>query len=187
MGRPSSASANGTFFAGGTFWGVFTADNGKSITISAAGPAKQTSPPIIDEQAGTITFVTTVVGLPEKLAITSGATLSRDAGTATFVDVFEYTGDPENPVGDFISSETSGLPQTSMDSHGLTRKVLDRKPLHGLRVSTRDVERRGGIRTLDPPMTDNGFRNRAEKAICRDFWSRSPVCSPRFSGVRRQD
>jgi hypothetical protein len=47
--------ANGTFFAGGTFRGVFTADNGKSITVFAAGPAKQTSPPVIDEEAGTIT------------------------------------------------------------------------------------------------------------------------------------
>jgi hypothetical protein len=101
--------ANGGFFAGGTFRAVFTADNGKSITVFAAGPAKQTSPPIIDEEAGTITFVTTVVGLPEKLSITGGPTLSRDAGTVTFIDVFEYTGDPENPVGDFISSDLVGL------------------------------------------------------------------------------
>jgi hypothetical protein len=101
--------ANGTFFASGTFWGVFTADNGKSITVFAAGPAKQTSPPIVDEEAGTITFVTTVVGLPEKLSITGGPRLSLDAGTVTFVDVFEYTGDPEDPVGDFISTDFLGL------------------------------------------------------------------------------
>jgi hypothetical protein len=100
--------ANGTFFASGTFWGIFTADNGKSTTLFAAGPVRGTSG-VIDEQAGTITFVTTVVGLPEKLSITNGPTLSRDAGTVTFTDVFEYTGDPENPVGDFISEELSGL------------------------------------------------------------------------------
>jgi hypothetical protein len=101
--------ANGTFFQTGTFWAVFTADNGKSATLFAAGPSKQTSPPIIDEEAGTITFVTTVVGLPEKLSITGGPTLSRDAGTVTFIDVFEYTGDPEDPVGDFISEDLVGL------------------------------------------------------------------------------
>jgi hypothetical protein len=101
--------ANGTFFASGTFWGVFTADNGKSITVFAAGPIKQTSPPIIDEEAGTVTILTTYVGLPEKLSITHGPTLSLDAGTVTFVDVFEYTGDPENPVGDFISMDLAGL------------------------------------------------------------------------------
>jgi hypothetical protein len=59
--------------------------------------------------AGTITFRTTYVGLPEKLSITLGPTLSRDAGTVTFVDVFEYTGDPDDPVGDFISSDLTRL------------------------------------------------------------------------------
>jgi hypothetical protein len=96
------------FFAGGTFWGVFTADNGKSATVFAAGPVTGTEP-VIDEAAGTVTFTTSVVGLPERLFITNGPTLSRDAGTVTFVDVFEYTGDPENPVGDFISTDLVGL------------------------------------------------------------------------------
>ena len=31
-----------------TFFGVFTADNGKSTTLQAAGPQKQTSPAVID-------------------------------------------------------------------------------------------------------------------------------------------
>lgn len=95
-----------TFFASGNFSLVFTADNGKSITIFAAGPVKGTNG-VIDEQAATITFTTTFVGLPEKLSITNGPTLSRDAGTLTLIDVFEYTGDPENPAGDFISSDFS--------------------------------------------------------------------------------
>jgi hypothetical protein len=101
--------ANGTFFQTGTFSAVFTADNGKSTTLFAAGPTKQTSAPIIDEEAGTVTILTTYVGLPEKLSITNGPTLSRDAGTVTFVDVFEYTGDPEDPVGDFISTGLADL------------------------------------------------------------------------------
>ncbi len=102
-------TGNGTFFASGTVFAVFTADNGKSATLSFAGPFKQTSPPVIDEQAGTVTIMTTYGGLFEKLSITHGPTLTRDAGIVTFVDVFEYTGDPNDPVGDFISETLSDL------------------------------------------------------------------------------
>src|ERR1700675_2180552 len=113
-------TGNGTYFMSGTFFGVFTADNGKSTTLTFAGPQKQTSPPVIDEQAGTVTIVTTYRGLYEKFSITGGATLSLDAGSATFVDVFEYTGDPNNPVGDFISETLSGLhgPHPDLQSGG---------------------------------------------------------------------
>jgi hypothetical protein len=102
-------TGNGTYFMSGTFFGVFTADNGKSTTLTAAGPQKQTSPAVIDAQAGTVTIVTTYGGLYEKFSITGGPTLSIDAGAATFVDVFEYTGDPNNPVGDSISETLSRL------------------------------------------------------------------------------
>jgi hypothetical protein len=95
----------GAFFASGTFWAIFTAENGKSITIFNAGPSKQISPDVIDQQAGTVTFTVTTVGLPEKLSITNGPTLSLDAGTATFTYVFEYTGNPDDPYGDFISQD----------------------------------------------------------------------------------
>ena len=102
-------TGHGTFFASGTFFARFTADNGKSATLSFAGPFKQTSPPVIDEQAGTVTIMTTFGGLFEKLSITRGPTLTRDAGIVTLVDVHEYTGDPNDPVGDFISETLSGL------------------------------------------------------------------------------
>jgi hypothetical protein len=102
-------TGEGTFFASGTFWAVFTAENGKSITVFAAGPVTRTAPPVIDEEAGTVTLVTTFRGLPEKLSITHGRTLSLDAGTATFVSVFEYTGDPDEPLGDLISQDISFL------------------------------------------------------------------------------
>ncbi|MGZ4303115.1 MAG: hypothetical protein ACXVFF_02345 [Gaiellaceae bacterium] len=102
-------TGNGTYFMSETFFGVFTADNGKSTTLSFAGPVKQTSPLVIDEKAGTVTIVTTTGGLYERLSITHGPTLSRDAGIFTAVDVFEYTGDPNNPVGDFISETLAGL------------------------------------------------------------------------------
>jgi hypothetical protein len=99
--------AKGSFF-GGTFWQVFVADNGKSITFFSATPNKE-SPPMIDEHAGTVTIATTFHGLPVKVSITGGPTLIRDAGVGTFIDVFEYTGDPEDPVGDQISNDVVGL------------------------------------------------------------------------------
>jgi hypothetical protein len=102
-------TGNGTYFKNLTFFAVFTADNGKSATLSFHGPEKQTSPPVIDEQAGTVTIMTTYGGAFEKLSITRGRTLTRDAGIVTLVDVYEYTGDPNDPVGDPISETVSGL------------------------------------------------------------------------------
>jgi len=103
-------TGNGTYFMSGTFFGVFTAaESEKSTTLIGAGPVKQTSPPVIDEEAGTVTITTTYGGLFEKFSITGGPTLTRDAGPVTFIDVYEYTGDPNDPVGDFISTTLSGL------------------------------------------------------------------------------
>jgi hypothetical protein len=103
-------TGDGTYFTSGNWFGVFTAaDSGKSTTLSYAGPVRQTSPPVIDEGAGTVTIMSTAGGLYERLSITGGPTLSRDAGIVTFVDVYAYTGDPNNPVGDFISESLAGL------------------------------------------------------------------------------
>jgi hypothetical protein len=102
-------TGNGTYFMSGNWFGTFTAaDSGKSATLSFAGPFRQTSPAMIDEQAGTVTIMTTAGGLIEKLSIRGGPPLTRDAGIVTFVDVFEYTGDPNNPVGDQISDTFAG-------------------------------------------------------------------------------
>ena len=112
-------TGNGTFFMSGTWFGVFTAaDSGKSATLSFAGPARPTSPPVIDAGAGTVTIMSTGGGLFEKLSITGGPTLTRDAGPVALVDVFEYTGDPNNPIGDQISETASGL-------HGPHPDLLD--------------------------------------------------------------
>jgi hypothetical protein len=102
-------TGDGTYFMTGASFHIFTATNGKSATVSFAGPQKQTTSPVIDERAETVTITTTFGGLFEKLSLTGGPTLNVDAGPATFVDVFEYTGDPNNPVGDFISTTLSGL------------------------------------------------------------------------------
>jgi hypothetical protein len=114
-------TGNGTYFMSGTFFGVFTAaDSGKSTTLVGAGPMKQTSPPVIDAQAGTVTITTTYEGLFEKFSITHGPTLSINAGSVSFVDVFKYTGDPSNPAGDQISETLTGLdgPHPDLQSGG---------------------------------------------------------------------
>lgn len=73
--------------------------NGKSIIISNAGQVTGTA--LVDEAAGTVTFVTTFKGLPEKIQTAHGAVLLRDAGIAVFTEVFDLaTGDP-------ISSDVS--------------------------------------------------------------------------------
>jgi hypothetical protein len=102
-------TGSGTYFMNSAFSGVFTADNGKSTALTFAGPQKQTSPAVIDQQAGTVTITTSYGGLYEKFSITGGPTLSINAGVVTFVDVFTYTGDPNNPVGDSISETLSRL------------------------------------------------------------------------------
>jgi hypothetical protein len=55
--------------------------------------------PLIDEEAGTITFTSTFIGLPEKIQTANGPVLLRDAGFATFVDTFDLE------TGDLISSD----------------------------------------------------------------------------------
>ena len=113
-------TGNGTYFMNSSFSGVFTAENGRSTTLTFAGPQKQTSPSVIDEQAGTVTIVTTYGGLYERFSITGGPTLSINAGSFTFVDVFKYTGVPSDPVGDFISETVSDLhgPHPDLQSGG---------------------------------------------------------------------
>ena len=113
-------TGNGTYFMSGNFVGVFTADNGRSTTLKGAGPQKQTSPAVIDEQARTVTITTAYDGLFEQFSITGGPILSIDAGPVTFVDVYEYTGDPNNPVGDFSSETVSDVhgPHPDLQSGG---------------------------------------------------------------------
>jgi hypothetical protein len=72
--------------------------NGKSVRISSAGQASG-PPPTVDEEAGTITFLTSFKGLPEKIQTANGPILLRDAGIITFADTFDLE------TGDFISTE----------------------------------------------------------------------------------
>lgn len=93
--------ADDTFKDTSSFRTTFTnPENGSSVIVSAAGRTAG-SPPIIDEQAGTITFLTSFKGLPEKIQTAQGPVLLRDAGVITFADTFDLE------TGEFISSETT--------------------------------------------------------------------------------
>jgi hypothetical protein len=74
-------------------------ENGNSVVVSQAGQFAG-PPPIIDEQAGTITLPSSFKGLPEKIQTAQGRVLLRDAGVITFADTFDLE------TGEFISSET---------------------------------------------------------------------------------
>jgi hypothetical protein len=77
---------------------TFTADNGKSVIVQSANQYIETEP-IIDEAAGTITFVFSFKGLPELIKTPHGGVLLRDAGAITFADTFDLA------TFEFISSE----------------------------------------------------------------------------------
>src|SRR5512132_188355 len=72
-------------FADGTFKDEFrlnqtftSAATGKSVLLFAANQFVGTGP--IDNGDGTVTFVSTFKGLPEKIKLPNGRVLSRDAG-----------------------------------------------------------------------------------------------------------
>jgi len=73
--------------------------NGKSIIVSAAGQTTETSI-VVDEEAGTISFVLSYKGLPEKIQTAHGPVLSRDAGIITFEETWDLV------TGEVISEET---------------------------------------------------------------------------------
>jgi hypothetical protein len=96
--------ADGTFLNTGAFTQVFTAENGNSVTVSAAGPATGMDEPIVNAD-GTLTFITTYTGLPEKLSITGGPTLSLDAGVVILTQTFSVD---ENDDFVLVSQDVSG-------------------------------------------------------------------------------
>jgi hypothetical protein len=84
---------------------VFTsAATGKSVELSNADQQSGSIDPI-DNGNGTVTFVFTYKGLPEKIKLPNGRVLSRDAGTLTISNTFDAS------TGDFIS-------QTFSNEHG---------------------------------------------------------------------
>lgn len=68
---------------------TFTAANGKSVVVSEAGQHDGTA---ITNPDGSITFVDTYKGLPEKIFTPNGPVLTRDAGFITFYNTFDANG-----------------------------------------------------------------------------------------------
>jgi hypothetical protein len=97
--------ADGTFLDTSRFRQVFTAQNGKAVVIFAAGQVTGPANPIQNAD-GTITFIATFKGLPEKLSTPGGPTLLRDAGVATLANTYLPL-----PNGDlqFVSQTFSGV------------------------------------------------------------------------------
>jgi hypothetical protein len=92
--------ADGTVKDTSSFKQTFTnPETGQSVVLSAAGQFTG-PPPVVDEGAGTITFLVSYKGLPEKIQTAQGPVLLRDAGIITFADTFDLE------TGEFISSET---------------------------------------------------------------------------------
>lgn len=81
--------ADETFKATGSFQATFTnPETGQSVVVSSAGQVTG-PPPVVDEEAGTITFLTSYKGLPEKIQTAQGPVLLRDAGIITFAETFD--------------------------------------------------------------------------------------------------
>jgi hypothetical protein len=99
----STDLGNDSFFDRGRFSYVFTAAaTGKSITLKGAGPLRAQA--VVDETAGTITFIETIAGVPELLKVTNGRVLSRDAGLVVGrVRVFKLDPVTGEPTGDALS------------------------------------------------------------------------------------
>ena len=88
----------------GSFAATFTADDsGRSITIHGSGRTR--SQTIVDEEAGTITFIETVSGAPEVVKGTHGRVLTHDVGRV-LNRVRVYTIDPETGDPDEQLSDT---------------------------------------------------------------------------------
>jgi hypothetical protein len=95
---------NDTFAFRGSFDYVFTADDtGKSITVHSGG--RVVTQAVVDERAGTITFIDSfVAGAPELVKITGGPVLTRDAGLVLGrVRVFELDPVTGEPTGEPLS------------------------------------------------------------------------------------
>ena len=66
---------------------TFTTANGKSVTIQFAQQYSEAAP--VEEEPGTISFVFSYKGLPEKIQTTRGPVLLRDAGLVVFVNTID--------------------------------------------------------------------------------------------------
>jgi hypothetical protein len=101
-----TAFPNNTFRDSSEFQQTFVADNGKSLSLRAAGLTRGQIDPTVNPD-GTITFTTTFIGMPEQVKITNGPLLSLDAGAVTITRTF--TVDQNGNIVDLVSQQLSGL------------------------------------------------------------------------------
>jgi hypothetical protein len=104
-------SADGTFKDEFRLNQTFTSTaTGKSVLLFIAQQFTGVGP--IDNGDGTVTFVSTFKGLPEKIKLPNGRILSRDAGFVSFNDTFDAA------TGDFLGTVVSPQhgPHPDLDS-----------------------------------------------------------------------
>ena len=77
---------------------TLTAEDGRAVVVQFVNLVSE-GVPIVDEEAGTITFVTSFKGLPEKIQTAGGRVLVRDAGVIVFANTFNLE------TGEFVASE----------------------------------------------------------------------------------
>ena len=80
---------------------TFTADNGKSLIVKFTNQFVDTES--VDQAAGTITFFSTIRGVPELIRTPGGGVITRDAGLITFAETHDLD------TGDFISFEVISI------------------------------------------------------------------------------
>ena len=85
---------------------TFTSDSGKSITVLSVGRTTGLLDPIVNPD-GTITFINTFIGMPEKIQIVNGPVLSLDVGIVTLERTF--TVDENGDFVDLVSQQISGM------------------------------------------------------------------------------
>jgi hypothetical protein len=86
--------------------------NGKSVKVSSAGQV--TGSAIVDEEAGTITFLTTYKGLPEQILDAGNrGVLLRDAGIITFVTTYDL--ETEELISEEITVNKGPHPDAESD------------------------------------------------------------------------
>jgi hypothetical protein len=89
---------------------TFSDEDGPAVVLHNAGMFQEVEP-VVDEEAGTITFTFTFTGLPEMIKTAQGPLRLRDAGIATFTDTFDIA------TGELISSEvTTKGPHPELES-----------------------------------------------------------------------
>lgn len=99
-----------TFADKASYRETFTADDGRSVVISSAGLVRGADA-VVDEEAGTISFTTTYIGLPEKIRSARGAVQTRDAGRITITSTFDLE------TGEFLGNDiTQNGPHPEADA-----------------------------------------------------------------------